>query len=198
MTDAQAIGTNGSPTGTCPVFLVLDDHPAFRMGLRAIVAARWKSAEVREASTLSEARRILETGGADLAVLDQSLGSERGVDLVPDLVAKGCRVVVLSMLADRLAMVQARRWGAVGWILKSESPASILAGLESALSGRPLWPEEPVGLSPKETEVLDGMYRRISLKEIAAAMGVSYSTMNTHKRRILSKLGLTGDRDAQD
>lgn len=179
--------------GESPSFLLLDDHPAFRMGLRAIVESRWKNAEIREASHVSEIRRVLETGMVDLAVVDQSVGAERGVDLVPELVARGCRVVVLSMSGDKLAMIQARRWGASGWIRKDESPAAILAGIEGALRGRNLWTEAQAGLSPKESAVLDSMYRRVALKDIAAGMGVSYSTINTYKRRILSKLGLTDE-----
>jgi two-component system response regulator FimZ (fimbrial Z protein) len=198
MPETDTMPVAGPMPARCPVFLILDDHPAFRMGVRAIVSSRWKNAEIREASTVQEVCRILETGAVDLAILDQSVGSERGIDLVPDLVAKGCRVVVLSMSSDRLAMVQARRWGALGWIRKDESPAAILTGIEMAFLGRPIWSEAQVGLSPKEAEVLDAMYRRIALKDIAAGMGVTYSTLNTHKRRILSKLGLSGERDPQD
>lgn len=180
-----------------PGILLLDDHPALRMGLRAIILSRWKGASVREASSLPEVRRILETGGADLAILDHAVGEERGVDLVPELVGAGCRVLVLSMSSDRMAMVLARRWGAMGWVGKDESPSAILEAIASVLDGRALWKDPPVGLSPKETEVLDGMYHRVALKELAQRIGVAYTTLNTHKRRILSKLGMADGRDPE-
>lgn len=119
------------------------------------------------------------------------------------------RVVFLSRYFHRRFLRRAARTGAVGFISSLEAPEAIHAGLLRAAAGErvvserwaeppsdnrsdtPASPEEPAdSLTQRELDVLVLTARGMSKREVAAAMGLSESTVDAHRVRLARKLGL--------
>lgn len=169
--------------------LVVDDHPVFRMGMVSLLRMKWPAATVVE----SDGANPLSLGEGshpfDLAVLDHHLGPADGLALIEQLRAMGTRVVMVSMDDDACASEIARERGASVWIRKDSDPAKLMVAIERAMHGEDLWAGSAKRLSPMERAVLDALNNKEPLPEVAAKLGVTYSTLNTHKRRLFRKLG---------
>jgi DNA-binding NarL/FixJ family response regulator len=95
--------------------------------------------------------------------------------------------------------------GASGYILKNDKPQRILSAIEEVYEGgavlnpaiaqkvldyfKPAQQKSP--LSPKENEVLCALAEGLSYKMVAEKLGVSYTTINTHTKRIYEKLHIS-------
>ena len=77
--------------------LLVDDHPIVREGLRALVQGHLGIDVVGEAADAAQALRQVMACQPDVVVLDLTLPGRGGVDVLPELVATGARVLVLSM-----------------------------------------------------------------------------------------------------
>lgn len=189
-------------TGMSPAILLVDDHPAVRQGLAALLAARGFPT-LLQASTLREATAALEATRIDLAVLDLSLEQGSGLDLMPELTIHGARVVIYSMFEDARTIKRAFEFGALGYVTKRDEPADLIeviqrvAGGEAHLSTRAARamdtaaaPTAGKELSEREREVLTLMGHGESNIGIAAALGISVRTVETYYARISEKLDL--------
>jgi len=189
--------------------LLVDDHAVVRAGIRALLNAAADFVVVGEAGTggeaLAEARRLQ----PDFILLDLTLPDGNGLDLLPrlQLAAPGAKVIVLTMHEGEDYFFRALQGGAVGYVIKSGDPEHILAALRAVLDGGVyLYPSlakslvgqhlhgapKPVGsdLSPRELEVLRLIAEGKSNKEIAATLSISVTTAQTHRNRIMEKVGL--------
>lgn len=173
--------------------LVVDDHPVFRLGMVALLRSRWPSATILE----EDGTRPIQTrDGApqvDLAIVDHRLGPLDGLTLLDGLVASGAKVVMVSMDDDLCASEIARARGASGWMRKDWDASRLVSLVEKVFQGESLWKDPAKRLSPMEKVVLDALSRKDALPDVASKLGVSYSTLNTHKRRLFRKLGILPD-----
>lgn len=186
--------------------LLIDDHPAVRQGLAALLASCGFPTPA-QASTPEEAAAVLETTGIDLAILDLSLEQGSGLDIVPDLTGRGVRVIVYSMFEDARTIKRALDFGALGYVTKRDEPADLLAAVDRVLSGEAYLSARATraveaasaidkDLSERERQVLALMGQGESNIGIAAALGISVRTVETYYARISEKLELTpGVRD---
>lgn len=92
---SAAVAVSG---GERAAVLVVDDEPAIRLLCR--VNLELDGYEVREAPTLSDARRELAAGGIVVALLDVHIGNERGDTFLEELREAGVPVVVVTGSAD--------------------------------------------------------------------------------------------------
>lgn len=189
-------------TASCSVLLI-DDHPAVRQGLAALLAARG-FLTLREAATAEDARKVLDETGIDLAILDLSLEQGNGLDLVPDLTGRGGRVIVYSMFEDARTIQRSLQFGALGYVTKRDDPAELLDAVDRVVKGEPYLsvraatalrdadsPAEGKELSEREQQVLSLMGQGESNIGIAAALGISVRTVETYYARISEKLDLS-------
>jgi DNA-binding NarL/FixJ family response regulator len=122
----------------------------------------------------------------------------------------GARVVMLSMHADRRFVAEALRAGAQGYVLKDSAFEELVAAIRAVAQGRSFLsapvadlvvrdyvermsqPSSPGGpaLSARERQVLQLIAEGASTKEIAAHLGVSIKTIDTHRRQIMERLNL--------
>jgi DNA-binding NarL/FixJ family response regulator len=126
----------------------------------------------------------------------------------PDL-----RCVVLTRREDDTTLFGALAAGAAGYLLKSESPESILAGLDELMAGGvPL--SRPVArrvleffhrtasahpramMTPREADIIGALARGRTSKEIARQLGLSPATVKNHLNRIYEKLGVRSRTEA--
>jgi DNA-binding NarL/FixJ family response regulator len=190
-----------TPRQSCSLLLI-DDHPAVRQGLAALLAAHGFPTP-REAATAEEARQVLDKMPVDLAILDLSLEQGNGLDLVPDLTGRSGQVIVYSMFEDARTIRRSLQFGALGYVTKRDDPVALLDAADHVLGGQPyLSPRasaaldeaersgEARELSERERQVLSLMGQGESNIGIAAALGISVRTVETYYARIGEKLDL--------
>jgi two-component system, NarL family, response regulator NreC len=192
--------------------VLADDHKIVRDGLRAILEKHPGMEVVGEAENGHEAIAVAQRTAPDVVVMDISMPGLNGVDSAKRIAHElpRTRVIALSMCADRryvLAMLSA---GAAGYLLKNAAAGELIRAIETTATGRTYLspeiagvvvetlrersaPEEPTSagvLSAREREVLQLLAEGRTSKEIAAQLHVAVTTVETHRRQIMAKLGL--------
>lgn len=207
-------GPAGDSPGECAVrtrLLLVDDHEVVRIGLRQLFDSQPDLVTCGEAATLAEARNAIAQLDPQVVVLDLTLDTESGLDLLRwlDHQHHPVRVLVLSMYDESLYSDDAVSLGARGYVMKDAPPAELLravrlvAGggvylserltqrvMRRVAAGRDAGPTPADALTAREQEVVELLSRALTTKEIAARMGTAIKTIDSHKRNICEKLGL--------
>lgn len=192
--------------------LIVDDHPVVRDGLSALLATEPDLKVCGEAEDVAGALALLKTSQPDVAIVDVSLKSGNGIDLVKRIRAhdETVRVVVWSMYPEELYAERALRAGAQGYVHKGRSTREILTALRVVLEGKVYLSGDqadrllrrlvggskdsertPVEcLSDRELEAFELMGQGRTTEQIAEAMHVSPKTVETFRARIKEKLDL--------
>ena len=188
--------------------VICDDHPIFREGLKTALSMVDDIAVVGEAGSGPELLEVLARTPCNVILLDIGLPGPDGLDVLKDLAYRDNRVPVLalSMYPEEHYALRAFRGGAAGYLTKnSPMPLLIEALRKVAGGGRYVSPamaerlaDEVRGgakpghekLSDREYQVLLKLVSGEGIKEIAGELGISPSTIGTHRARILEKLGL--------
>ena len=196
--------------------LVVDDHPLFRQGLRTILETQTDIQVVDEAADGRDALRALAATPVDLVLLDIQMASMDGLEVVRRLAARGLEravhVLVLTTFDFDEYIDQALQLGVRGFVLKSVTPADLVAAVRAVAAGQAYLdpsvarkvvdrlagrrdepgpeppPSELASLTRREVEVLRGVARGLSNKEIAAALDIGEATVRTHVGHLLTKL----------
>lgn len=190
-----------------PIRVVLaDDHTALRRSLRLLLDADGEVEVVAEAADLATVARCVHGHLPHVLILDLEMPGGSSSDLIRRLRAQvpQTEVVVLTMEASPLFAQRALDAGALGFVLKdradSELPAAVRA---AAAGGEYVSPRVSAGLealrhavgcdglSPRETEVLRLIALGHTSAEIAVILHLSRRTVETHRARIYTKLGLS-------
>jgi len=196
-----------------PVLLV-EDHALVAASLATALGDRGITCIPVDPTPETDLVGLAEQHGARLVLMDLELRDGlRGHDLVRDLCRAGLRVVVLSGVEDPLAIARAYEAGAEGFVSKRSSFEQLLDAVTLVASGRELQhPSERDALvrqlraareqdrrrlhgfdelTQRESEVLAGLCDGRSAAEIAEQGYVAVSTIRTHVRGVLTKLGVT-------
>jgi two-component system nitrate/nitrite response regulator NarL len=196
--------------------LVVDDHTLFRRGLTALLARDPQLHVVGDAADAGEALRRAEELQPDLILLDNHLPGVNGVDALPGLreAVPGVRVLMLTVSEDEHDLAAALRGGANGYLLKTIEGDALVAAIMRAMRGESVVTEEMTGklvaayrdaaspvpapplsgiaqLSPREQEILRGIARGASNKEIARDLGIAETTVKIHVQHVLRKLDVS-------
>lgn len=149
----------------------------------------------------------------DVLLVDLGLPDRSGIEVIERCrsLQPRCAMMVITMFGDEASMLSAFEAGATGYLLKDGTEADLAAHVLSLhAGGSPMspiiarrllerWkgrpPERPAAfdsvgetLSPREAEVLDLVARGFTYPEVAKRLSLSVSTIQTHVRRIYSKL----------
>ena len=203
--------------GGTPRILLVEDHGVVAHAIAATLRSTGfpevevaDPADLRTESVLALADRFR----PDLAVVDLSLGQDRsGVPLIQPLARRGAKVVILTASTNRAAHAEAIRAGALGVLDKAMPFDQLVLRIQDAAEGRQVQPlsvkeellaglrareaadrkrlEPFTRLTAKERGVLAGLMEGHSAEEIAAGEGVALSTVRTHVKSILAKLGVS-------
>jgi two-component system nitrate/nitrite response regulator NarL len=197
--------------------LVVDDHTLFRRGLTALLARDPQLQVVGDAADAGEALRRAEELQPDLVLLDNHLPGVNGVDVLPALRDKvpEVRVLMLTVSEDERDLASALRGGANGYLLKTIEGDALVAAILRAMRGESVVAEEMTGklvaayrdaaagpapapppskvaqLSPREQEILRGIARGASNKEIGRNLGIAETTVKIHVQHVLRKLDVS-------
>jgi two-component system nitrate/nitrite response regulator NarL len=194
--------------------LVVDDHTLFRRGLIALLSLEPQFRVVGDAGDAGQAQRRARELQPDLILLDNHLPGVHGVDALPALreAAPQARVLMLTVSEDERDLAAALRNGACGYLLKTAEGDVLVSAIRRAMRGESVVAEEMTGklvaafrgaqagpaeaapaspleqLSPRERDILRGIARGESNKEIARALGIAETTVKIHVQHVLRKL----------
>jgi DNA-binding NarL/FixJ family response regulator len=179
--------------------LLVDDHLIVREGLRALLEMDPADGEraievVGEAADGASALLRCEELRPEVVVLDLSLPKLSGME-----VAKSLRraptppaIVVLSMHISPEHVRQAQEQGVFGYVVKGTGVSDLANAIRRAVRGERTFPElrQEAGptLTDREREVLIHIAQGASNREVAARLGISVHTVNTHRVHLMEKL----------
>jgi len=185
--------------------LLVDDHPALRLGLRVLLERAPDVELVGEAENGAEALALVEASRPDVVVLDCELPEMEGVEVAQEIWRRNLpvRVLALSSYDDERYVRGMLDAGAAGYLLKDEAPGVIVAAARAAAQGEgyfspavaakvAAWSrgERPGGLTEREAEVLALVAEGLPNKQIAYRLQVAERTVQFHVSNILQKLGV--------
>lgn len=180
--------------------LLVDDHAVVRMGLVAILGLERDLEVIGEAEDGRQAIAAFRTRRADVILMDLRMPSLDGLQTLRAMKAEWPDVRVLLLTTSDLDedIQQGIDSGAAGYLLKSASRQEVVnairtvhAGgryLSSSMEKRLANLEKLKHLTDREAEVLDGMRRGLSNRDIAVALAISEHTVKAHVKAILQKL----------
>lgn len=192
--------------------LIADDHVVLRAGLRMLLDAQPDIKVVGEAGSGSEVLRLAAELRPNLLLLDLTMPSLGGLEVLPLLrkTVPETRVLILTMHDDESYLRQALREGAVGYVLKKAADSELVAAIHSVMRGEvyvhpsltrtlleDILPAETITsdnpwdtLSEREREVLLLVARGHTSARIGEQLGLSPKTVETYRARGMEKLGV--------
>ncbi|MFC7485795.1 response regulator [Knoellia sp. CPCC 206453] len=191
--------------------LLVEDHPVVLRGLRTLTAEHADFEIVGEATSASQALDSARRLRPDVVVLPVRLGgAHSGIQLCRSIkTVCGARVVVFTSFTRPIDVQIARLAGADALVSKTAPNDAFIAALRHVRvgphalvleSGRASWvearrfaPVEP--LTERENEILHLMIEGLTNPDMAARLTIEVSTVKTHVRSILRKLGVDNRRD---
>jgi len=192
--------------------LLVDDHPLVREGLANLIRQQPDFEICGEAGNEPEALELVRTVQPAVAIVDISLETGSGLELVKSIkmLHPAVTVLVLSMHDESLYAERALRAGARGYIMKREAAKKIILGIRSVLAGQ-LYVSEKItaamnekyvagvpaaGASPveqlsnRELEVFQLLGLGHNTRQIADQLHVGFKTVQAYCARIKEKLQL--------
>lgn len=189
--------------------LIVDDHEVVGAGLKALLAPLFEVVgPIRDGGLVLGAVRELEP---DVVLLDISLPTRSGLDLLPDIRKARPRlpVVMLTGSADYVTGRAALVLGALGFLPKDSGSDELELALRTVLHGKQyLSPRVPAPadgshveplpgivqqLTPRQIEILRKLGKGSDAEGIAAELGVSAHTVHFHLRNLRTLLGVATD-----
>ena len=191
--------------------LLVDDHALVRSGIRMVLQTFDGVQVVADAQDGRTALALIEKLRPDVALLDIAMPDLNGIETAARIRSRflQTRVVILSMHAGEEYVSQALRAGASGYLLKDATPTEFEFALRAVARGETyLSPrvsgavvekylrsgEPAVGpleaLTPRQREILQLIAEGRATKQIAAQLGVSIKTVETHRALLMERLGI--------
>ena len=190
--------------------LIVDDHPMFRNGMRALLAADTSTEVAGEATTGEEAIALAASLQPDVILMDIQLPGVSGIEATRQILytSPHIRVLVVTMFEDDQSVFTAMRAGARGYVLKGASPEEMLRAIQAVGSGEAIFSQAVAtrmldffaGLQPsafphvlpeltdREREILNLIAQGQSNATIAKQLVLSPKTVSNYVSNIFSKL----------
>jgi DNA-binding NarL/FixJ family response regulator len=197
--------------------LIVDDHPITRQGLKALITQHPEFEVCGEADSAPQAVDLLGKLKPDLVIVDITLKTTNGIELIKNLRAQSpqLRILVVSMHDENLYAERALRAGAQGYVMKQEASDQIIPAIEKILKGDLHLSaavkdkilhrfvnnggEKAVSaietLSDREMEVFQLIGNGHSTRQIATRLNLSTKTIDSYREHLKIKLSLTTGSD---
>jgi DNA-binding NarL/FixJ family response regulator len=191
-----------------PRLLLADDHTMFAQGLQSLLED-----ECEMVGTVTNGQELVEAAlrlNPDVILVDISMPVMNGFDAVRQLQKHSlpAKIIFLTMHADDRLLAEAFRCGGSGYVLKQSAGEELTACIKQVLAGHkyvtPLiareWAEalgkqvdgaEKMRLTPRQREVLRLIVEGCTMKQIAARLGISTRTAESHKYEMMEGLGMS-------
>ena len=187
--------------------LLAEDHMIVRQGLRALLEQAGMVV-IAEASDGHEALRRAHEHPPDVAVLDIAMPHLNGLETARRLreTVPQTKIVLLTMHTEEPYVLEALQAGTVGYVLKTQAAGDLVQAIRDVLQGAVyLSPRvtntvvqayltgaslPPDPLTTREREVLQRIAEGQTTKEIAAHLGLSVKTVESHRVNLMRKLDI--------
>ncbi|MCD6352859.1 MAG: response regulator transcription factor [Proteobacteria bacterium] len=195
--------------------LIIDDHPLFREGLKAIIERDARFEVVGEAGDGRQGLSMAKKLKPDLVMVDISLPDQNGLQLTREIRSlwPETRVLIVSMHSKIDYITEAFQAGATGYVVKDSASERLLNALETVSKGEyfldssvshsvvKMLMESGVkrakitdsayeSLTPREQEIIRLLAEGISTRVIADKLFISPKTVENHRANIMNKLGV--------
>jgi DNA-binding NarL/FixJ family response regulator len=192
--------------------LIADDHPIVRDGIRKLLEAECDFVVVGEAASGHEAVESTRRLAPDLLLLDLMMPGVPFLDVIRILAedAPATRTLLLTASIEPGELVQAIQLGARGVVMKESATELLMKAIRLVIAGQ-YWIgregvtklvdslrtpkdapfERPYGLTARELEIVKGVTRGWTNKEIAQRLTLSEETVKHHLTKIFSKLAVS-------
>jgi DNA-binding NarL/FixJ family response regulator len=198
---------------------IVDDHPIFRGGLRAVLTTLADVETLWEAGSAGEALRLARHTPPDVVFMDLHLQGMSGIEATRQLTAAhaGPRVLVLTMLEDDSSLLAAVQAGAHGYLVKGADRAEIERALRAVADGQAVFgpqvarrlldafargggqPPSPFPeLTDRERDVLELLAVGLDNRTISRRLRLGEKTVRNYVSNVLTKLHVTSRYDAAD
>lgn len=187
--------------------LLADDHALVREGFRSLLE-RQGFTVAGEAEDGREAARLAQELQPDVAILDLTMPLLNGLDTTREIakISRRTKTILLTVHTADQYVLEALRAGVRGYVLKSQATADLVQAIHEVMRGARYLspgiseavvqaymaktdiPADP--LTTREREVLQLIAEGKTTKEIAALLGVSVKTIESHRTRLMEKLDI--------
>lgn len=195
--------------------VIIDDHPLFREGLKAIIGRSTKYEVAGEAGNGHDGLQLAGKLKPDIVLVDIALPDQSGLELIGSILKYSplTRVLIVSVHSSIDYIVKAFKSGALGYVVKVSAAEKLLEGIEHVLKGdyymdtavsqqvvrklAGLMAAEKIvtgsgydALTPREQEVMVLLAEGQSLPQVADKLCISLKTAENHRSNIMRKLNL--------
>jgi two-component system NarL family response regulator len=182
--------------------MVVDDHPAFRIGLTALIASQPDMKVIAETGNGREVVELFRKSAPDIVTMDLRLPGYSGVSAITALHREfnHCRTIVITTYDCDEDIYRACQAGAQACLLKDSSAEEIIGTIRKVYSGEKSIPSGMVDrlkerrrreeLTDRETEVLRCLAKGRNNREIATSLFISEDTVKTHLKNVFAKLAV--------
>jgi DNA-binding NarL/FixJ family response regulator len=188
--------------------LLIDDHALFREAIARLLAAQTDLEVIGEGATVGEGLEIVKSRPVDIVLLDINLGFEQGGAFLNLARAEGFsgKVLVVTAGVSKLEANRLMQRGCAGIFLKHERPQLLIEKIREVMNGTDQQEQEAANifqtelnngdreaqrpLTPRERQVLCGVFSGRTNKEIAHKLGVSESLVKAFVQQLFVKAGV--------
>lgn len=192
---------------------IIDDHPMVRERLVELIVREPDLEVCGEAEDRSDALQLIANTTPHLAIVDLTLKSSLGIELIKDLqvLHPKVKILVVSMQDEMIYAERCIRAGARGYITKQQASRNVMQAIRSVLAGeifiseavakqvlsrsfgRPAGPDYVSSvalLADRELQVFEMLGKGQGTRQIAELLLLDVKTVETYRARIKDKLGL--------
>ncbi|HEV2201713.1 MAG TPA: response regulator transcription factor [Bryobacteraceae bacterium] len=186
--------------------LLIDDHSLFREAVARLLGGEPEFEVVGQCATVEEGLGVLRSSPADIVLLDINLGSQQGGAFVPQARAVGYsgKILVVTAGVSRVEAERLMRRGCAGIVLKQERPELLIERIRAVMSGA-VSPanqsavledldvpgrEPAVRFTPRERQIMRGVFAGQTNKEIAGDLGISEPLVKAVMQQLFEKTGV--------
>ena len=185
--------------------LLADDHAMMREGLSVLLTGAGMEI-VGSVGNGRDAVRVASALMPDVVLMDLTMPEMNGIEATRQISVRtpATQVVVLSMHSNREHVYQAMKAGAMGYVLKDAASAELVKAVRAVCAGR-RYVSSAIGLlselsgqrgpleslSTRESQVLQLVVEGRTSGDIAQAINLSKTSVDTYRSRLMKKLGVS-------
>jgi len=188
--------------------LIADDHAIVRMGLSSLFSTQDGLSVVGDAEDGEDTvRKALELN-PDVIIMDLMMPQKDGAEATAEIMAARpeTKIIILTTFGTSDSIANALNAGAVGAMMKSSPTTELVAAIRAVAKGKRavseeverLLEEDPPAkaLTPRQMEILQGLVRGLTNRDIAAGLGIREDRVKGHINTIFAKLGAANRTEA--